>query len=82
MPGDGRQRQNVGAVGLAHPDSQCGVLPIDVFQAQSRNLKGAETEIYQAANDRVIAFTLWIILLKDRHQPGDFHLVEVLRQRS
>ena len=82
VPGDGRQWQNVGAVGLAHPDSQCGVLPIDVIQAQCRNLKGAETEIHQAANDRVIAFTLWIGVLKGRHQSGEFFLAEVLRQRS
>src|SRR5947199_62148 len=43
MPGNGRQRQDVNAVGLAHPDSQCGVLPINVFQAQRRYLQGAET---------------------------------------
>src|ERR1035437_4192655 len=82
MPGNGRQRQNVNAVGLAHPDSQCGVLPVNVFQAQRRYLKGAETEIHQAANDCVIALTLWIRLPKGRHQPGEFLLAEVLRQRS
>src|SRR6266496_3262424 len=82
MPGDGRQRQDVDAVGLAHPDSQRGVLPIDVFQAQRRNLKGAEPEIHQAANDRVIALTLRISVLKGGHKSGEFLLAEVLRQRS
>ena len=67
MARDGRQRQDVNTVGFAHTDSQCGILPIDVFQKQRRYLKGTETEIHQAANDRVIALTLWIRLFKGRH---------------
>lgn len=82
MPGDGGQRPDADAAGLAHPDSQCGVLPINVIHAQRRYLKGAETEVHEAANDCVIALTLWIRLLKGRHQPGECLLVEVLRQRS
>ena len=61
------QRQDVNAVGLAHPDSQCGVLPVNVIHAQRRYLKGAETEVHEAANDCVIALTLWIRLFKGRH---------------
>jgi hypothetical protein len=79
MSGDGRQRQDIDPAGLSHPHSQCGVLPVNVFQAQRRYLKGAETEIHQAANNRVIALTLWSRLLKGCRQPDEFLLVEVLR---
>jgi hypothetical protein len=80
IPGGGRQGQDVDAVGLADPDSQCGVPPIDVFEAQRGHLEGAETEVQEAANDRVIALTLWARTLKGRRQPAEFLLVEVLRQ--
>lgn len=67
MAGNGRQRQHVNPVGLAHRDSQCAVLPVKVFEAQPRYFKGAETEIDQAAKDCMIALTLWIGLLKGEH---------------
>ena len=82
LPSDGRQWQHVSAVGLAHPDSQRTVLPIDVVQVQCRYLTRAKTEIHQAANDRVVALTLRLELFKGRHQLGEFFLAEVLRQRS
>src|ERR1700733_595533 len=82
LPSDGRQWQHVSAVGLAHPDSQRAVLPIDVVQAQRRDLTRAKTEIHQAANDRVVALTLRLNLLKGRHQLDEFFLAEVLRQIS
>ena len=74
MPGSGRQRQDVAAAGLAHAGQS--------MWRSSSHLKGTKTEIHQTANDCVIALTLWIRLLKGRHQPGQFFLIEVLRQRS
>src|ERR1700683_5592493 len=82
LPSDGRQWKHVSAVGLAHPDSQRAVLPIDVVQAQCRYLTRAKTEIHQAANDRVVTLTLRLALFKGRHQLGEFFLGEALRQRK
>src|SRR5471030_1789434 len=82
LPSDGRQWQHVNAVGLAYPDSQRAVLPIDVVQVQRRDLTRAKTQVHQAANNRVVALTLRVDLFKGRHQLGEFLLAEILRQRS
>src|SRR5471030_996057 len=74
LPSDGRQWQHVNAVGLAYPDSQRAVLPIDVVQVQRRDLTRAKTQVHQAANNRVVALTLRVDLFKGRHQLGEFLL--------
>jgi hypothetical protein len=81
IPGGGRQGQDVGASGLACADGQCGVPPVDVFKAQRGHLEGAQPEVHHAANDRVIALTLWTRLLKGRRESAELLLVQVLRQR-
>src|ERR1035437_3427419 len=43
LPSDDRQWQHVSAVGLARPNSQRAVIPIDVVQAQRRYLTRAKT---------------------------------------